>query len=334
MKRNYVIYVLIPSLMALIFQSCTKEMEILPGNEISHVPYSYFKNEIKYELVLTDGSGQNSVFLAIYADNQNRLEKFTDSYELNLIIVTDERSENVFKSEKLTSNNDKKSLANLNLEQEPKIYIEVVYENLKEEIKHYFIDVKLKSNKKSFVCGYPIGFVTSNDFVGTVHLGWGSEYFIRFRYKLHWYSFWKDWEVGGVNAWWIWPSSSYWGSLALTSYKLQLILYPDLYQTTTNYRIAYQSDDMRGHSCSLGGYDGCNCYVGEPPSGTTAFIYTYQDNNSYFMYTPVDGNQCPLEGSSFDGANCQYLLINPYDVSDAFIYNNRWYMRPDLIPGY
>ena len=92
---------------------------------------------------------------------------------------------------------------------------------------------------------------------------------------------------------------------------------------------------MRGHSCSLGGYDGCNCYVGTPPIGSTAFIITYPDGSSYFMYTPTPPfNTCPLLGSQYDGANCMYLLINPLPVSDAFVYNNNWYMRPDLIPGY
>lgn len=325
---------MIPSLMALIFQSCTKNNEILPIDEISNVPFVYFENEVKEELVLTDRSGENSVFLAIYAENQSRLEQFTDYYVLNLMTVVDERSENVFNSNRFKTDLYEKSQANFDVELEPKIYIEVVYENLKEDIGHYFIDVNINSDKKSFVFGMPIGFITSNDFIGTVHLGAGSEYLIRFRYKYHWYSFWQDWTVGEINSWWVYPASLYWGSLTLSTWKLQLVLYPDLYQTQINYRIAYQSNDMRGHACTLGNYDGANCLVGSPPSGTTAFIFTYGDNNSYFMYSPVNGNQCPLEGSGFDGANCQYLLINPLDVSDAFIYQNRWYMRSDLIPGY
>lgn len=190
--------------------------------------------------------------------------------------------------------------------------------------------------KKAFLFGSPIGFITSNNFIGTVHLGWGSEYAIQFRYKLNWYNSWTQYtESGGVNTFFIYSASYYFKSLAYSpSYRMQLVIYPDLYQNETNYRVAYQSSDMRGQYCSLGEYDGVNCVVGSPPSGTTAFIYTYSAGQTYFMYSPVNGNQCPLAGSSFDGLNCQYLHIEPLNPDDAFLYSNHWYMRPDIIEYY
>jgi hypothetical protein len=78
-------------------------------------------------------------------------------------------------------------------------------------------------------------------------------------------------------------------------------------------------------NCPCGGYDGANCYVGTAPSGTTAFIYS---NN--FYYTPVNGNQCPLAGSSFDGANC-FVRSIPSNTT-GFIFNNSWYVQEQGLP--
>lgn len=71
----------------------------------------------------------------------------------------------------------------------------------------------------------------------------------------------------------------------------------------------------------LGAYDGANCYVGHPPTGSTSFI----DANNFY-YTPVSGNQCPVPGSWFDGANCFITAIPPQ--ASPFIYNNAWYVHP------
>lgn len=71
----------------------------------------------------------------------------------------------------------------------------------------------------------------------------------------------------------------------------------------------------------LGAHDGANCYVGQPPPGTTSFVYA---NN--FYYTPLPGNQCPRPGSWFDGANCFVTPIPPQ--ASPIIYNNSWYVHP------
>ena len=50
--------------------------------------------------------------------------------------------------------------------------------------------------------------------------------------------------------------------------------------------------------CTIGSFDGANCYVGAPPAGTTPFIF-----GKSLYYTPVR-NACPLPRSTFDGLNC------------------------------
>jgi hypothetical protein len=71
----------------------------------------------------------------------------------------------------------------------------------------------------------------------------------------------------------------------------------------------------------IGTFDGANCYIGQPPSGATAFIYA----NSFY-YSPLNSNQCPRPGSTFDSANC-YVMPVPTQAT-PFIYSNGWYVAP------
>ena len=75
----------------------------------------------------------------------------------------------------------------------------------------------------------------------------------------------------------------------------------------------------------IGSYDGANCWLGQPPPGTTAFIWS-----TNFYYTPINGNQCPKAGSWFDGANCFMKAIPPQTT--PFIWSNMWYVAPVCRP--
>ena len=75
----------------------------------------------------------------------------------------------------------------------------------------------------------------------------------------------------------------------------------------------------------IGSYDGANCWLGQPPFGTTAFIWS-----TNFYYTPVNHNQCPKPGSSYDGANCFVMAIPP--TTTPFIWSNMWYVAPVCRP--
>jgi hypothetical protein len=75
----------------------------------------------------------------------------------------------------------------------------------------------------------------------------------------------------------------------------------------------------------LGSYDGANCFIGTPPSGTNAFIFA---NN--FYYTPLPGNQCPRPGSWYDGANC-FVMPIPSQTT-PFIWANSWYVVAPCTP--
>lgn len=73
------------------------------------------------------------------------------------------------------------------------------------------------------------------------------------------------------------------------------------------------------YACPRGGmFDGANCKIGNPPAGTSAFLW----NDNYY-YTPLPGNSCPYPGSYFDGANC--FVQDVPEGTDPFIWNNAWY---------
>ena len=70
--------------------------------------------------------------------------------------------------------------------------------------------------------------------------------------------------------------------------------------------------------CPVAGswYDGANCFVATPASGTTAFVY---DNK---LYTTPVRNRCP--SGSYDGANC-YMYPYTADVVNPFVSGTSWY---------
>lgn len=99
----------------------------------------------------------------------------------------------------------------------------------------------------------------------------------------------------------------------------------------TTLRVAKVADGPPCIPCPyIGSYDGANCWVGKPPSGTNAFIWS---NN--FYYSPVYGattpaTKCPLPGSWFDTANCFVKSIPP--GTSPFIWSNMWYVKPACKP--
>lgn len=76
----------------------------------------------------------------------------------------------------------------------------------------------------------------------------------------------------------------------------------------------------------IGSYDGANCWVGQPPKKTQAFIWA-----TNFYYTPAIGAQkCPMAGSWYDGANC-FMKAIPQNTT-PFIWSNMWYVQPVCRP--
>jgi hypothetical protein len=81
-------------------------------------------------------------------------------------------------------------------------------------------------------------------------------------------------------------------------------------------------------TCPLSGsqYDGSNCYVATPPPGTTPFIW-----QGGLYYTAAPGGSCPLPGSQYDGSNC-YVATPPAGTT-PFIWQGGLYYTPLYTPS-
>jgi hypothetical protein len=123
---------------------------------------------------------------------------------------------------------------------------------------------------------------------------------------------------------------TYWTTVHPYRDRITSIIYgvPNALTTKNTYLLtAKVANDKCGEPCPfMGSYDGANCWLGEAPAGTAAFIYA---NN--FYYTPVNGNQCPRPGSWYDGANCFVTAIHP-KAKTPFIFANGWYVAPACRP--
>lgn len=331
MKNKTPILIVILTSFLLLHQSCEKTTEILDNDETSSIAYECFVNEVTEQIVITDATGQNEIVVLVYADSKSSLDQFLTSYDLSLVSDIDSYPEDVFRQTELPTEK-KKARSQFNVNEEPRIYLRPIYSSLKNDETRFLVNLSKKMQKSaSYIPGYPIGWITSGDFLGTVHYGHGSEYLVQWRIKLHWYSSWQYIMDGDIKSWFVYPSGAYYRGYQdiYDSYRLQMIIRPDIYQTEVNYLVAYDLEDMYGHDCAVGSYDSRNCYIGTAPTGTNAFFYTYGSGNTWAMYSPVNGNQCPLSGSVFDGANCKYVQI-PND-SESFIHNNKWYIKPENV---
>lgn len=226
--------------------SCEKEEQVSIEETDDLISNSSSDNEgvFKEEIVITDESGLNFASYVIYSDDKDLLSEFLEVNDFSLLINEDDieilNSTKLFENEQSKFNSD-----DFELDQEPKIIVELITTNLQEDVKTYSLDIKQNNSKSTnFIFGSPIGYTTKKNFIGVVHYGWGYEFVVKLRYKSKWYKSWKYYTKNGANAWFVYPSSSDRASLSMSSYKLGLTLYPHKYQRTKNYRITYSASNF------------------------------------------------------------------------------------------
>lgn len=319
-----------------VFFSCEDNLDNLQINENSNDHKSEWLGEYKKEIVVKDSTGENSIYLAIYSDNEQTLESYLAQ---NLFqVITTSKTISEIKALSINTNNTLKSSidsSNYNLEMEPTIYVEVIATNIKANVEAYYLDIQ-KSNLKDvpppgWSIGYPVSFVSGNwdNFMSITFLhGW----------DMYVYAGTKDneWNLSYQDVYWsplfigpynghgaAWVSGSY--------YKIAMTIYPHIDQTSQNYRIAFSKKDFKDARCSyIGTYDGAHCYIGTAPTGTSAF-YNAGSSGLYVYYTSINGT-CPYLDAYYDGANCyvgKYGILPSEKENDAFIWNNSWYVDLD-----
>lgn len=108
--------------------SCEKEEQNLLKKNNNEISDSQAQNEGKFkkEIIVTDASGNNQAFYAIYSDDEQLLNNYLEANHLSLNINKDDNE--TIKNTDLISNQYLKSTTseNFDLSQEPKIIIELV----------------------------------------------------------------------------------------------------------------------------------------------------------------------------------------------------------------
>lgn len=314
--------------LTLLITSCAKEgdnAQKSPNNTVTESSHLFCK-----EVIVTDETGDNSAYFKIFAEAETIIDEYLSMYNLKLIAGSADLKEDNLIDQQNYRHSSKKS--DSHIDGDPQIFVELITANLKEGVKGFQLDVELKQQKSSnnWIMGYPVSYVTSNDFIGVVHYLEGWEILVKMQYKVHWYSSWNYVEINGVNSWWVGTNiNQYWLRFSTGSYnKRGLVIYPHRDQTILNYKIAYSWDEFRGRDCAIGTYDSRNCHIGAAPNGTTAFMWP--DKYGAHYYTPVNGNQCPMPGSSFDGSSC-FVVDIPENLTWGFTWNNNWYVAGNII---
>jgi len=319
---------LIISVILVVMVSCKKEEQTLTKQQIIPInnqpSNSTVVNEKKFskEIIVSDESKQNTAFYRIWSDDEKILADYLNAVEFKLN-TTNKSIIEPTGDVPLLKDKNQPDLANYDLTQKPQITIELVNTNLQNNVKSYSLEIT--KTAKDYLIGYPIDYITSRPFIGIVHTGNGYPILARFEKRDTWHT---GWSYYGSN-FFLYPTSyfnyPYYNTMTGGDlYRRGVIVWPDRRQTSQNYTYSFWENELRGRDCTIGWYDGSNCGVGTPPSGTTAFIYA-----NYFYYTPISGNQCPYPGSWFDGANCAVRSI-PSNCS-PFIWANNWYVKPDLL---
>ena len=329
-----------------VFNGCIKDDTISKNGLPDFVSTKYESEYGKYqkELLVYDQSGNNSILLLIHSDIEGTVEDYLNKNDLELMLEVDQKGNSLKSATIGSSNSNKSSKATIPDEiLKRQVSVELITENIQEHVKNYYLNVKSKELQlKDFIFdqNYDVFYSTTGNFIGVSNYGYYSS---EDKYDIACYlekkptQFFSGWDIlwqgflqGDVGDY----SPTYYAQLDYTStgnpwYKIGALLYTDPRVPAYNFLIAYSKSSFRGHSCTIGSYDAKNCYVGTPPTGTTAFInYNPVNGDVYFYYTPLPGNSCPI-GLGFDGANCTFLKV-PSNC-EPFITANRWYVKPNLI---
>ncbi len=301
----------------LLLAACAKEPHFSQVTDSSIHFDEYIGKYIK-EIIITSGDNDNNyAFFRVIGENEQHVIDYLASHSLRLF--KDIKVDDIFEIELDIAKNGIKP--NEIIDDEifgQEIIIELVTASIVDENNRFYLEVK--KNGYKFPYEFNTLFTTTGSFLGLVLY---ENRYIHYQpqYRSCYLCFWEHgaiWPLGSSSLMYTWLNRG-------SNYKIGLRVYS---HQTTDYYIAYNHENFRGSECSIGTWDTRNCYVGTPPSGTTAFMYP--DNRGTFYYTPVNGNQCPLPGSWFDQHHCSFVNI-PGEETYGFIWNNMWYVKGNKI---
>ncbi|PKR79562.1 hypothetical protein CW751_14525 [Brumimicrobium salinarum] len=293
--------------------------------------------KFKKEVVVYDKTNKNNVMIALHSDDENIISDFLKNNEL--IINTSDADIVKALSKPVSDYEPIGNDLNHDMVTEPKLVIELIKQNIDSENKYFSLRFESKNYMKNYQSGYPIGFETNSQIIGSVHLGYGYSYFSGYQFKAKWWNtLWDDVYVNGAKSFFVNASPNYYNYYDfsnITTRKRKMTIRPDRRQGGMNYEVFYSkmADNALSRECFLGSYDPNNfgeCYYGTVPEGSSAFWHDYGGTTgTWFMYTPVNGT-CPWKpepGSGFDGANCRVVKI-PSAIAN---YGRQYIWRRNLL---
>ncbi|MFW5872505.1 MAG: hypothetical protein ACOCVN_00815 [bacterium] len=141
--------------------------------------------EYSKELTASDSSQKNTVFLLVSSNDEKLLNHYFDYVSIKLEIAEKELKNefggilNKTKIDYETSNNIDSICEEfkIDLESEEKIFIELIASNLESNVEYYYLSMHPTNIKSYWPFDTPaVEFITSSDFVGVVHSGYGNPF--------------------------------------------------------------------------------------------------------------------------------------------------------------
>lgn len=136
--------------------SCEKEEKNLQ-NEIGNVVSNSMANSeglFKKEIVITDESGKNSLFIAIYSDFESAIDEYLNNTKLKLVLEKKEIIEAMKQKSRNIDTSVKVDNQKPEIKDEHSVIVEIVIANLETHVEGYSLEVQTKdNNSKSFITG-------------------------------------------------------------------------------------------------------------------------------------------------------------------------------------
>lgn len=325
----------------IILSACQKETEEIQISEYFNEYEGYFVKD----LYVQDVTGTNGAYFRLYSSDETYLISFIDNHDFSIKILKDSslnfnNNRSMIQDEMSPLKNKEFELNNFEHENPKILNIELITSNINESGTHFILEFIEKPKLKSDWVGqnyYSEVHYTHDNFVGVVPYIQAGTYWplVEFTYKRFWYSLsYRSLKEDGETYYrtvhhYDYHQNSY-GHYRV-GLRMRLDKRSSLNHSQT-YFIVYEKSAMVGRDCSIGTFDSRNCYVATAPAGTTAFVWP--DKYGHLYHTPVNGNECPLPGSSFDSYNCHVAKIPtgswPNDTW-GFVHNNSLYVRPNRI---
>lgn len=322
---------------------------------------AFQEGAFKREIVVTDESGKNTAYYAIYCDDEALLEAELNAYDYSITPFTDRPDfKNIVEvggEDNLKSGKTEESEVEMEEEanDQPSVVYELIRYNLEEGVKGFALNFNKNELKEHDVVsarhvntdwyapdgsynGTTKEYVTIGDFIGVAYTKDPSpnDYRLKIQRRARncgWCGYYKK---GGEEN--VYPGDCFWWKEKDGTYykmKITVKFHKGDEGQFYVYKEDYGEEFLRTGNCIIGDkVEGTFdvCYVGSCPPGTEPFIWGPNAHSLNYYYTPYPEGKdpCPRAGTWFDGANCFYMDI-PAEVDHPFTWKSNYYAKTEKV---